>query len=104
MSETIKRAALDLRANKVFVRSVHQALSGINILQDDVTTLNADDLPGIGRALKLAISSFRESVPMPPRESLGINAPRALFQAAGVRRWSEFVKGAKSVSVKVEAD
>jgi hypothetical protein len=70
--------------------------------QDDSVVLNEGDLEGIGAALKAKLSAYRDDAPVPRWDLMKWDQSPNLHAAAGVRSSSEFMKGAKYVSVRWE--
>jgi hypothetical protein len=91
----VKYAGIHERGGKVFIRSQDKTVAGTHFAQDNVLTLDATDHGGVGTALKVALKASREAIPIPPREAMAVDAPSALYPAAGVRNWREFARGAK---------
>jgi hypothetical protein len=96
-----RHAGAYLRRGRIYVYSEHKTVGGALIAQDDVVSLDSTDFKGIAEAVKNALQAYRMGVPIPPRESLSGTSWK-MYAVAGVRKWSDFVKGAKGISIRSE--
>ena len=97
-----RHAGIYLRAGTVFVFSVHGMVSGHRGL-DDAVAFGADDAEGIGSALRAKLDGYQDDAPVPRWDLMKGDQFPNLHAAAGVRSSSEFVKGAKHLSVVSDA-
>jgi hypothetical protein len=96
----MRYAAVDQRGLKIFVYSKHKTVSGILLSVGGVRALDRADMEGIGLALRQAFSGYQTGVP--DQRHSAVRGWPELFAAAGVRSWTEYGKGAKSLSAKLQ--
>lgn len=100
----MKYANVTERAGLVFVQTTHQTTAGFGFIQDEFALVSISQLGEMGSAVRSALASSRENVPLPSREVLSKFAARqrALLRAARVRSYKEFLCGSKMVSVRMD--
>ena len=98
--KTISYAGLGQRKIKIFVYRKQKTVEGVHIAKGKVSSFEIFDLQGIGLALRQALADYQVGLPAVPDRPDG--AWPELFIAAGVRNWTEYGQGAKSVSAKLQ--
>jgi hypothetical protein len=96
----MKYAGVGQRGPKIFVYSQHKTISGIHLSVGEVQAFDGADVEGIGLALRQAFSKYQTGVP--DQRHGALRGWPELFAAAGVRSWTEYGKGAKSLSAKLQ--
>ena len=94
-----QRAGLYERCGSVFIVPALQTNDGLWIEQGPCTKLPSQSLPNeIGRAVLDALSHSGEIIPH-PTEWKSPDEDNPILQAAGIKRWSTFQKGARTVDI-----
>jgi hypothetical protein len=93
----MKNADTYSRKGLLIIETSSETTDGVHIWDGKPMVLSTESTEEtIGRALLATLSQSRTGVPHPTEWK---GAGRELYEAVGVRRWSEFVAGCKSCSV-----
>lgn len=94
-----QRAGLYERRDSVFIIPALQTDDGLWIEQGPCAKLPSQSLPDvIGRAVLDALTHSGEIIPH-PTEWKSPDEDNPILQAAGIKRWSTFQKGARTVDI-----
>ena len=97
----MKRASAYLRKGKIFIGSYSKTSTGLWVFSGPVCTINEDHINELGQKIRDALNrSGREVVrhPANQEEWKAVQAP--MLEAAGVKTWAAFAKGAKAVGLE----
>ena len=97
-ASTLQQAAVYRRAGVLLVRADSRTDAGVWVSDGPCRTIEPPFAPdAIFRAVDETLGHSR-SIPH-PRQDEWTTVPLELYRAAGVRRWSEFVRGSVTISV-----
>ena len=92
-------ASLYERRDILFLVPALQTEDGLWIEQGPCTTLPSESDPTeIGRAVLETLSHSGEIIPH-PTEWMSVDEDSPVLQAAGIKRWNSFQKGARSIDI-----
>ena len=99
----MKLVSILSRNGTVFIGTCAKLVSGPYVVTQDVLVDMADH-SGIAAAIHNALENYSTDAEPPPRHKGPSPRVKFLCEAAGVKSWSAFMKGAKAVSLKLTSD
>jgi len=89
-----RSAGLYLRSGKFFVYPYYRTTAGVLIASGPVTILpDTAEAGELGKAILLSLQKYKDNLPHPHPSELN-NLPEPILEAAGVKSWPTFSKGA----------
>ncbi len=95
--QRIRSAACYLRDGKLYLHSSSLAAAGFWTATPPWLVVDPADVEGLSRAIDAALAGSRARVRTPDRDT-PVLAP--LYELAGVKSWSRFVAGTRSVTIE----